>query len=237
VTSVSTRAQGGLVLSMRKNFAFYDPDSGHLEILDDPEPDRIGNRFNDGKCDRQGRLWAGTMGAEDWLAPTGALYRFDPDRRISRMQDDVKCSNGMGWSPDGRTMYHTESFRYAIFAFDFDPGSGEIAGRRTFVQLDPEVRGFPDGLTVDGEGFVWSAQPVYGRLVRYDPDGEIDRIVDLPVSRGTGVAFGGPDLGTLYITSATETLTDAEIAEEPLAGSVFACTPGVRGIAETPFAG
>jgi sugar lactone lactonase YvrE len=177
------------------------------------------------------------MGAEDWMAPTGALYRFDPDRRITRMHDEVKCSNGMGWSPDGRVMYHTESFRFAIFAFDFDPGSGEISGRRPFVQLDPEAGGFPDGLTVDREGFVWSAQPVYGRIVRYDPDGGIDRIVDLPVSRGTGCAFGGSDLGTLYITSATETLTDAEIAEEPLAGSVFAVTPGVRGVAETPFAG
>jgi sugar lactone lactonase YvrE len=237
VTSVSTRAQGGLILSMRKNFAFYDPDSGDLELLEDPEPDRSGNRFNDGRCDRQGRLWAGTMGAEDWRAPTGALYRLDPDRRITRMHDEVKCSNGMGWSPDGRVMYHTESFRYAIFAFDFDPDSGEIAGRRPFVQLDPEAGGFPDGLTVDREGFVWSAQPVYGRIVRYDPDGGIDRIVDLPVSRGTGCAFGGLDLGTLYITTATETLTDAEIAEEPLAGSVLACTPGVRGVAETPFAG
>jgi sugar lactone lactonase YvrE len=237
VTSVSTRARGGLVLSMRKNFAFYDPDSNTLEILDDPEPDRSGNRFNDGKCDRQGRLWAGTMGADDWLAPTGALYRFDPDRRITRMHDEVKCSNGIGWSPDGRTMYHTESFRYAIFAFDFDPDSGEIGGRRLFVQLDPESGGFPDGLTVDRDGFVWSAQPVYGRVVRYDPDGVIDRIVDLPVSRGTGIAFGGPDLDTLYVTSATETLTEAQIAEEPLAGSVFAFTPGVGGIAETPFAG
>ena len=195
VTSVSTRAQGGLVLSMRKTFAFYEPETGDLEILADPEPDRSGNRFNDGKCDRQGRLWAGTMGAEDWLAPTGALYRFDPDRRITRMHDEIKCSNGIGWSPDGRVMYHTESFRYAIFAFDFDPDSGEIGGRRPFVQLDPEGGGFPDGLTVDGEGFVWSAQPVYGRIVRYDPDGEIDRIVDLPVSRGTGVRVRRPGHG------------------------------------------
>jgi sugar lactone lactonase YvrE len=237
VTSVSTRAKGGLILSMRKNFAFYDPDSGDLELLEDPEPDRGRNRFNDGRCDRQGRLWAGTMGAEDWRAPTGALYRLDPDRRITRMHDEVKCSNGMGWSPDGRVMYHTESFRYAIFAFDFDPDSGEIAGRRPFVQLDPEAGGFPDGLTVDREGFVWSAQPVYGRIVRYDPDGGMERIIDLPVSRGTGCAFGGSDLGTLYITSATETLTESEIAEEPLAGSVFAIVPGVRGVAETPFAG
>jgi sugar lactone lactonase YvrE len=237
VTSVSTRAQGGLVLTMRKTFAFFDPDSGDLELLDDPEPGRTGNRFNDGTCDRQGRLWAGTMGDEDWPAPTGALYRFDPDRRITRTQDEVKCSNGIGWSPDDRVMYHTESFRYAIFAFDFDPDTGEIDGRRTFVQLDPDAGGFPDGLTVDADGFVWSAQPVYGRVVRYDPDGVIDRIIDLPVSRGTGVAFGGSDLETLYVTSATETLTDAQLAEEPLAGSVFACTPGVRGIAETPFAG
>ena len=237
VTSVSTRAQGGLALTMRKRFAFFDPDSGDLELLDDPEPDRPGNRFNDGTCDRQGRLWAGTMGDEDWLAPTGALYRFDPGGRITRMHDEVKCSNGIGWSPDGGTMYHTESFRYAIFAFDFDPDAGEIEGRRTFVQLDPEAGGFPDGLTVDADGFVWSAQPVYGRVVRYDPDGAIDRIIDLPVSRGTGVAFGGTDLETLYVTSATETLTDAQLAEEPLAGSVFACIPGVGGIAETPFAG
>src|SRR5437773_122279 len=100
------------------------------------------------------------MGAEDWLAPTGALYRFDPDRRITRMQDEVMCSNGIGWSPDGRVMYHTESFRYAIFAFDFDPNSGEINKRRPFVQLDPEADGFPDGLTVDREGLLWRAQTV-----------------------------------------------------------------------------
>ena len=118
-----------------------------------------------------------------------------------------------------------------------DPDSGEIGGRRPFVQLDPEAGGFPDGLTVDRDGFVWSAQPVYGRIVRYDPDGVIDRIVDLPVSRGTGVAFGGPDFDTLYVTSATETLTETQIAEEPLAGSVFAFAPGVGGIAETPFSG
>lgn len=237
VTSLSPREQGGLVLTMRKRFAFYDPDTDQLEVLADPEPERPGNRFNDGKCDRQGRLWAGTMAAEDWLAPTGALYRFDSDQRITRMHDDIKCSNGTGWSPDGRTMYHTESFRYAIFAYDFDPDSGEIANRRPFATLEPDAVGFPDGLTVDRDGFVWSAQPVYGRIVRYDPDGEMERIIELPVSRGTSCAFGGSDLGTLYITSATETLTDAELEEEPLAGSVFACAPGVHGIAETPFAG
>ena len=125
VTSLSTRAKGGLMLTLRKNFAFFDPETAHLEVLADPEPDQPDNRFNDGKCDRQGRLWAGTMGAKDWLAPAGSLYRFDADQRITRMQDNVKCSNGTGWSPDSRTMYYTESFRYGIFAYDFDPATGK----------------------------------------------------------------------------------------------------------------
>jgi len=237
VTSVSLRERGGLALSLRKTFAFFDPDTDDLEVLDDPEPDRPGNRFNDARCDPQGRLWAGTMSADDWWAPTGAVYRLDPDRRIERMIDDVRCSNGTDWSPDGRTMYHTQSFRYAIDAYDFDPETGTIGHARPFVTLPSDGGGFPDGLTVDEEGFVWSSQPVYGRLVRYDPEGGIDRIISLPVSRGTSCAFGGPDLRTLFITSATETLTDAQLAEEPLAGSVFACTPGVGGMPAPFFAG
>jgi sugar lactone lactonase YvrE len=237
VTSVSMRARGGLVLSMRKNFAFYDPDSGHLEILGDPEPDRSGNRFNDGKCDRQGRLWAGTMGAEDWLAPTGALYRLDPDQRITRMQDEVKCSNGMGWSPDGRTMYHTESFRYAIFAFDFDPGSGEIAGRRRSCSSTrrPVVSRMVSRWTVRGS--CGAPNPSTAASCATTRTARSTGSSTCRSHAAPACAFGGPDLGTLYITSATETLSDAEIAEEPLAGSVFACTPGVRGIPETPFAG
>lgn len=237
VTSLSTRASGGLILTLRKTFAFFDPGTNALQRLADPEPDRPDNRFNDGKCDRQGRLWAGTMGAKDWLAPSGALYRFGADRKITRMQDQVKCSNGTGWSPDSRTLYYTESFRYGIFAYDFDPATGEISNRRSFVSLDPDAGGFPDGLTVDAEGFVWSAQPVYGRLVRYDPAGKIERIIALPVSRGTSCIFGGADYRTLYVTTATETLTTAQLKEEPLAGSLLALDPGVKGLPETPFSG
>ena len=191
VTSVSIRERGGLALSLRKTFAFFDPDTGDLEVLGDPEPDRPGNRLNDARCDPQGRLWAGTMSADDWWAPTGAVYRLDADRRSTRMIDDVRCSNGTGWSPDGRTMYHTQSFRYAIDAYDFDPETGTIANARPFVTLPPEGGGFPDGLTVDEEGFVWSAQPIYGRLVRYDPEGGIDRIISLPVSREGPAAPSG----------------------------------------------
>jgi len=237
VTSLTLRERGGLVLSLRKTFAFYDPETVDLELLADPEPDRPGNRFNDAACDPQGRLWAGTMSAEDWLAPTGAVYRLDPDQRVTRMIDDVRCSNGTAWSPDGRTIYHTQSFRYSIDAYDFEPDTGAISNRRRLVTLPPDIGAFPDGLTVDEEGFLWSAQPVYGRIVRYDPEGGIDRIVTLPVSRGTSCAFGGTDHRTLFITSATETLTEAELAEEPLAGSVFACEPGVRGMRAPLFAG
>lgn len=237
VTSLSTRAAGGLILTLRKEFAFFDPRTQRLEKLINPEPNRPGNRFNDGKCDRQGRLWAGTMGEVQWDEPVGALYRLDAALNVTRMQDQVCCSNGTGWSPDGRTMYYTESFRYGIFAYDFDPASGEIANRRMFTTLDPDAGGFPDGLTVDAEGHVWSAQPVYGRLVRYDPAGKIECIVEMPVSRPTSCMFGGDDLDVLYITTARETLTPAQIAEEPLAGGLLAIDPGVRGLPETPFAG
>jgi sugar lactone lactonase YvrE len=118
-----------------------------------------------------------------------------------------------------------------------NPRPERSRNRRPFVTLPPDGGGFPDGLTVDEQGFVWSAQPVYGRIVRYDPDGGIDRIISLPVSRGTSCTFGGPDHRTLFVTTATETLTEAQIAEEPLAGSVFACIPGVRGIPGPLFAG
>jgi sugar lactone lactonase YvrE len=177
------------------------------------------------------------MGEKDWLADSGALYRLDPDLTVTRMWDHVICSNGTGWSPDARTMYYTESFRYAIFAYDFGAEAGTLSNRRPFVILDPQASGFPDGLTVDADGHVWSAQPGYGRLVRYDPTGKIERIVELPVSRATSCIFGGDDYETLYITTARETLRAEELAEEPLAGSLLAIRPGVRGIPETPFAG
>src|SRR5258708_9725986 len=177
VTSASPRKEGGLLLTLRKSVAYFEPSTGKLDILPDPEEDRPGNRFNDGKCDRQGRLWAGTMGDVDWDAPVGNLYRFDADAKLTRMEEGVCCSNGLGWSPDSRTLYFAESFRYKIHAYDFDPATGNVSNRRVFSSLDPISAAFPDGLTVDAEAFVWSAQPVFGRLVRSDPTGALDRIL------------------------------------------------------------
>ncbi|CAN5401868.1 N/A [soil metagenome] len=237
VTSVHRRAAGGLVLTLRKRIVFYDWETARLEVVAEVESDRPGNRFNDAACDPQGRLWAGTMNSEHWDQPEGALYRLDATRRVEQMRTGVICSNGTGWSPDGRTLYHTESFRYAVLAYDFEPETGTISNRRAFLQLDPDGGEFPDGLTVDAEGGVWSAHVGRGRIVRYDPAGQAEREVQLPVTRGTSCAFGAASLSTLYITTARETLTPAQLADEPLAGSLFACEPGVRGCVGNGFAG
>ena len=237
VTSIAPRAKGGLVLTLRSSFAFFDPKTGKLDKLAEPEADKPGNRFNDGKTDRQGRMWGGTMGDVEWDQPIGSLYRFGADLKPVRVEEGICCSNGLGWSPDSKTMYFTESFRHRIFAYDFDAATGNVSNRRVFVSLEPHGSAFPDGLTVDAEGHVWSAQPMFGRLARYAPDGKLERVIELPVSRGTSVMFGGPDLGTLYVTTMRATLSEAQLAEEPLAGSLLALRPGVIGVAETPFAG
>ena len=237
MTALAMRAKGGLVLSLKKEFALFDLETQQLTYLGDPEKDKPDNRFNDAKCDRQGRFWAGTMGNVHWDSPCGALYRLDADGTISCHQTDVICANGMGWSPDNRTMYFTESFRYAMFAYDFDAATGTLSNRRVFASLDPKSGGFPDGLTVDAEGHVWSVHNAIGKVVRYTPSGEIERMIELPVPRPCGCIFGGENLDTLYITTARETLTPEQIAKYPLSGSLFAAVPGVRGIAEPHFAG
>ena len=237
LTAVAPRAKGGLVLADERSFSVIEPIADIRKPVVSIAKEPPGNRFNDGKCDRRGRFWAGTMDTQVWDAPVGTLYRLDGDGSVVEMVHQVRCSNGLGWSPDNRTFYYTESFAHRIHAFDHDPDSGTLTNRRVFAAIDPESGAFPDGLTVDAEGFVWSAQPVYGRLVRYSPDGAIDRIVDMPISRPTSCMFGGDDLKTLYITSAHNSLTPAQRHEEPLAGGLFAFRPGVKGIAETPFAG
>jgi len=237
VTAIGLHASGGLIVTLKKEFALFHPADQSLQRLVGFELDLPGNRFNDAKCDPAGRFWAGTMDATNWSAPAGSLYRLDAERVCTRMQTQVVCANGSGWSPDGRTMYFTESFRYAIFAYDFDVATGAISGRRTFVTLDRDKGGFPDGMTVDAEGGVWSNIVGLGQIRRYDPEGKLERMVTLPVSRATDCTFGGPDLDTLYVTTARETLTPEELSAAPLSDSLFAVDCGVRGLPSTPFAG
>jgi L-arabinonolactonase len=235
VTSASPRRGGGVLLTLRRSFAFFDPSTQRLETVAKVEPDLPGNRFNDGKTDRQGRHWAGTMGDVDWDHPLGNLYRIGADKVPVKMASGIRCSNGIGWSPDSKVMYFCESFAHVIHRYDFDPVTGDIENRRIFTRVNEQS--FPDGLTVDAEGGVWSAQPVFGRVVRYDPDGKMERVIELPVSRGTSVMFGGPDLDTLFITTMRATLEDAQLREEPFAGCLLAIRPGVKGIAEVRFQG
>ena len=245
IGSIVLRRGGGLAAALRGGFALIDADMTTLEWLVDPEADKPLNRFNDGKCDRQGRFWSGTM--HDPLGPpqtyferepVGVLYRLDADRGCHAMADGVLVSNGLAWSPDGRVMYFTDSPRRTIWAYDYDTVTGDLGERRVFAEI-PEApgRGTGDGATVDAEGFYWSAEFRGGRLVRYAPDGAVDRMVDLPVSRPTACAFGGDGLATLFVTSAKIMLSEAELAAEPHAGALLILDVGVCGLPEAEFAG
>jgi sugar lactone lactonase YvrE len=237
VTAVAPRRSGGLLALTEHGVALFDPATrSFTRVLDiAAEPD--GNRFNDGKCDPRGRFWAGTMSQTMWDAPCGTLYRFGGNLIPEPMLKHIRCSNGLGWSPDRQVFYYVESFAHVIHAFDYDVETGAISNGRPFATLNPDSGAFPDGLTVDADGFVWNAQPVFGRLVRYDPKGAIDRIVETPVSRCTSCCFGGDDLATMYVTSARQSLSADQLNEEPLAGALFAFRPGVPGVEEVPFAG
>jgi sugar lactone lactonase YvrE len=236
VMSIGLRESGGLLLALAKQLAFYEP-GGELEPLMDVEDDRPRNRFNDGKVDRRGRYWAGTMNDIAWDEPSGSLYRLDPGRELSRLRGAVVCANGLGWSPDDLTFYFCESFRYAIFAYDFDPDAGALSARRAFATVDQTSGAFPDGLTVDGEGGVWSVHSGAGRVVRYSPDGRVTHEVDVPVPQPTSCIFGGRDLDVLYITTSRQNMTSEQLGRYPLSGSVFAVRPGLRGVPEPLFAG
>ncbi len=235
VSAVVPRRRGGVLAAMQSGLKAVDLASGTAALIAAPEAGKPGNRFNDGKCDRLGRFWAGTL-AIDTTPGHGALYRLDPDGRCLLMDKGFHISNGLGWSPDDRRFYFTDSGPKRIYVYDFDLPSGELANRRLFAQL-PDGVGVPDGLAVDAEGFVWSAHWDGWCITRYDPDGKVDRVVNLPVPRPTSCAFGGPDLSTLYITSARIRLSAQQLAAAPLSGSVFAFQAGVKGLPETPFAG
>jgi sugar lactone lactonase YvrE len=235
VGCLAVRASGGLVLALRSGFHFFDPATGATTPVVNPEPERAENRFNDGKTDRQGRFWAGSMHDPETL-PTGSLYRLDGDLSCRRMAEGFVIPNALCWSPDGRTMYHADTARRTVWAWACDPGRGEIASRRTFVEIAP-ADGAPDGATVDADGFVWVAHWGGWRLSRFDPSGRLERAVRLPVQQPTCPAFGGPGLDVLYVTSASIGLPEAERARQPWAGAILALDPGVRGLPEARFRG
>jgi sugar lactone lactonase YvrE len=227
VGAVAFTADGSLLLAAGTELVL---DGSVLAHVDDAD----GVRFNDGAVDAAGRFWIGTM-ALDGSPGGGTLYRSDTDG-MTPMLAPVSISNGIDWSLDGTQMYYVDSTAQRIDVFAFDAATGSISDRRTFAEIDP-VDGTPDGLTVDAEGHVWLALWEGWALRRYRPDGTLERIVDLPVSRVTSCAFGGEDLHDLYVTSANIGLSDAELRAQPHAGGLFVFRPGVAGRAPHRFAG
>ena len=233
IGAVALREARGAVVALRSGLYRLDLETGALDILCAPEPDRLDNRLNDGRCDRRGRFWVGSMN-DRARVPTGALYRADIDGTCHRVIDGITVPNSLAWSPDGRTMYFADSPTRTIWACDYDPERGVPGERRVFAQV-PDGAGYPDGATVDAEGCLWSANWDGWQLTRYAPDGRPLGIVPLPVQRPTSCAFGGKALDVLYVTSAATRLTPEELARGPLAGGLFAVEVGVRGLPEPRY--
>ncbi|MEO5338924.1 MAG: SMP-30/gluconolactonase/LRE family protein [Magnetococcus sp. MYC-9] len=226
---------GGWVVALASGFARIEHWNSAPRPLCNPEPHLPNNRFNDGKCDTTGRLWAGTMDDAE-RACSGSLYRLDADHRVHAMVHDLGISNGLGWSPDDTRFYLTDSTRKTIWVYDHDAPSGSLSNRRVFAQV-PDGAGWPDGLTIDRDGGVWSAHWDGWRLTRYTPDGQVDRTVPLPVPRPTSCTFGGEHAATLFVTSARTGLSAHLLEQAPLSGSVLTLETGTSGLPPNLFAG
>jgi sugar lactone lactonase YvrE len=233
------RRAGGFLLATRSGVHLSGADPTQRTRIAAPEPDKPENRPNDGRCDPQGRFWFGTMCDPPTRSadPQGALYRVDPDGSVTRMVDGIFIGNGLAFSPDGRTLYHSDSFTAVrtIWAWDLD-AEGRITNRRVFATTHG-LQGRPDGACVDADGCYWSCHIDGGLVVRYTPDGRIDRTIPMPVKWPTMCAFGGAKLDTLYITSLRRGGAAGEDPDQSLAGSLFACRPGVTGVPEPLFGG
>jgi L-arabinonolactonase len=250
IGSMALREGGGAVLALRNGFHAFDFATGKATLIHDPEPGMDDNRLNDGKVDRRGRFLAGSMHCPE-TEGAGSLYRLDADLSCHKLDSGIICSNAPAFSPDGRTLYFADSPRRVIHAYDYDLDRGTVSNKRIFVSTEQDP-GAPDGGTVDSEGYFWSAQIISGRIVRYAPDGKVDRIIEFPAALLTSVMFGGPDLDILYVTTmgkfspgVADFLREHPVPagkvvwpDEPGVGALFAVYGlGVRGIAEPRFAG
>lgn len=234
--SMALREAGGFLLATNSGIYTYGPDLGVAPVrVADPIGGAEGMRLNDGKCDRAGRFWVGSM-HDTRREPLGVLYRVDGDHSCHVKLEDFVLPNTICWNPDDTVMYFADTHNQLIWAFDFDKESGEISNRRLFKDWTHQL-GRPDGGTVDAEGFLWHTMVATGHLIRLAPDGSVDRAIQLPVTNPTCPAFGGADLSTLYVTSHSQRMTPEQYAAEPLAGALFALDAGVKGVSEPRYAG
>jgi D-xylonolactonase len=234
VGSIVPRSGGGFIAGTDKGIALIDLDKPSFEIVANPENELPDNRFNDGKVDRAGRFWAGTMDDRQ-RGSAGTLYRVDLNLDCRAIDGGYGITNGPAFSPDGRLMYHSDTARQVTYLFDV-AADGSVSNRRTFLKFG-RSDGYPDGMTVDSDGCLWIAFWGGWCVRRFSPAGEQLKVVEIPVEQPSSCAFGGPDLDRLYVTSATQDLDEAALAMQPNAGGLFLLCPGVRGLAERPFAG
>jgi xylono-1,5-lactonase len=234
VGSLVPRARGGFIAGTDQGIARIDLSAERFELLFNPEDDLPNNRFNDGKSDVHGRFWAGTMDDRE-RGSAGTLYRIDADLSSIAVDSGYGITNGPAFSPDGRRMYHSDTLRLVTYEFDLD-SDGNASNRRTFLQFG-EADGHPDGMTVDSVGCLWIAFWGSWCVRRFSPDGKLLQTIEMPVEQPSSCAFGGPDLDQLYVTSATKGLDEEALQMQPCAGGLFLVETGVRGLAQTPFAG
>ena len=237
---IAELAPGAIAVCAGEGVQQLNLDSGSAQLLWPTPPRRPGTRFNDGKVDPQGRLWVGTM--QNNFGPDGetvaldrfdgALYRFDVDGRVETIEEDIGIPNTLAWSPDLSRFYFGDSLKSCLFVYDFDGESGTIRNRRTF--FDAARLGTPDGSAIDVGGCLWNARWDGSAVLKITPEGKLDQVIAVPVPRPTSCAFGGPDLKTLFVTSATYELTAAQVELFPLSGSVFAIQGAGQGVPVPP---
>ncbi|WP_366656137.1 SMP-30/gluconolactonase/LRE family protein [Fodinicurvata sp. EGI_FJ10296] len=243
VSAVIPRRDGGFLLPMVSGIFQQSTADGTPTLCCSPDAARPGNRFNDAGVDPRGRLWAGSMqnNINDDATPremdrwSGALFRIDPDRTVTEFETGLGIANTFAWSPDETRFYFAETLDGSIHVYDFDADSGEIAAKRLFART--EGRGAPDGSCVDVDGCLWNARFGGGVVIRYRPDGEIDRILEMPVPNVTSCTFIGPRLDRLAITTARFGMSATELDRYPDAGHLFVADVGTQGLATVPFAG
>lgn len=233
VTCVVPAGEHRLLVAQRYRLAFLDTCDGRLTpiLTIDAEAKQPHNRLNDGKCDSAGRFWIGSMHPSD---PLGCLYRYDPDGSLHKMESDLTISNGLGWSPDEQTFYLTDTPNQIIYAYDFDLKRGTIANRRILIDLREESF-FPDGMTIDRDGCIWSAMWDGWCVIQFDPTGKEIQRIPLPVQCPTSCTFGGADLNTLYITTASVGLSQAQIEKNFHAGDLFCLPTNTTGLPAHTF--
>ena len=234
IGAIAPRARGGFVAASEQGFAFVDLERNGYELIGNPDADRPGNRFNDGKIDPAGHFWAGTMDDAEKEA-TGALYRFAPDHQWSQLDKDYRVPNGPAFSVDGSRAYHSDSALRQVYRFPL-ADDGKPGPRELFLSFGEED-GYPDGMTTDSDDCLWIAFWDGACVRRFAPDGTPLARFDLPVQRPTSCTFGGPCLDRLFITSARIGLSEEQLGKQPLAGALFALEPGICGLPQPLFAG